>query len=621
MKAKLFIIHHKNSHLIRDEVFEPIQVGDGPALDGIQARDNQGNNISNKNNRYCELTALYWAWKNSQDLDYIGLFHYRRFLDFGSTNKNLDACGVLRIPSFTTDFTTTFGLNAQAVLNVIQGYEFILPKKWSVRRQGFRNIRDHYVRSPHHFEADLTRCRTAISICSPEYLASWDSVLRSHAAWFNNIIICRTSLLNKYCEWLFPILDVLDADIPFETYNQQESRVIGYLAERLLNVWLEHFIHHNPSTRILELNRIFVDDPRAKVWDPPMLSTSQVAISVVIASDNNYAPHLGALLVSIFHNLRKGSVIDLLILDGGISSTNKSQLERLVPSSSSVHFIPMGDEFTTLFTHMHFSRATFYRLILDQVLITRERVIYIDCDTIVLGDLGELWSFETYDEPIAAVHDYIMEHFCKSKTLSADFSGSLPALHYLQQYVQIPPEKCGRYFQAGVLILNLRRLRQLNLGKTMINDLLSRKYWFLDQDVLNKYFCGSYVVLPAEWNLVNCGDDIYRSLNKTRLSELRKAFSQPKLIHYAGYEAKPWINPSANMGEYYFYYLRQTFWYEEVLRLRHSHQAKSKVLRITLKLKVLTGKILRNVWRKLPWRFRHILNPAAYSLRRFLNGG
>ncbi len=72
------------------------------------------------------------------------------------------------------------------------------------------------------------------------------------------------------------------------------------------------------------------------------------------------------------------------------------------------------------------------------------------------------------------------------------------------------------YFQAGLLIMNLRRIRELGLSKRMTDSLLARKYWFLDQDILNKYFCGSHISLPAEWNFVNCTDDIRASLGRSQ---------------------------------------------------------------------------------------------------------
>ena len=83
-RIKILVACHKADPNIRqDDIYMPIQVGKAlhPELDlGFQC-DNTGDNISEKNGSYCELTALYWAWKNLKDVDYIGLCHYRRYFD------------------------------------------------------------------------------------------------------------------------------------------------------------------------------------------------------------------------------------------------------------------------------------------------------------------------------------------------------------------------------------------------------------------------------------------------------------------------------------------------------------------------------------------------------------
>jgi lipopolysaccharide biosynthesis glycosyltransferase len=620
MRAKIFITYHKDTHLVNGGILTPIQVGSGPGIHQCSTRDNSGINIADRNDRYCEMTAAYWAWKNVVNQDYIGLLHYRRFLDFNENRAHLDDWGVVSWPAFTTDFEARFGLNDAAITAAISGYDIILPKKWSVRNAGYSNLEQHYVKAPYHHESDLALCRDAIARRCPEYLPRWRQVFRSHQGWFNNMFVFRSEIFRCYCDWLFPLLEEVEQQIPFERYGVQERRVMGYLAERLLNVWLAQYLDMHPETKVHELDRVFVEDPSAKVWDPDITSDRDQAISVVIASDNNYVPHLGALIASIFANITQGAIVDLLILDGGITAANQTMLRHLVPRESTLHFIPMRDEFTSYFTHMHFSRATFYRLILDSMLTSRDKIIYIDCDTIVLGDLAELWQVNLDDNPIAAVHDYIMEHFCKSKVLSADFTGSQPALNYLRDYVGISSDRCSDYFQAGLLIMNLRRIRELGLSKRMTDSLMSRKFWFLDQDVLNKFFCGSQIQLPAEWNFVNCTDDIASSLDIRRARELEEARRNPKLIHYAGYEAKPWINRDAYLSEFYFFYLRRTHWYEEVMGLRGPRSvaaAGGTNRRGTSGLR----RTLRKLWRHLPWYVRRVANPAAYAVRRRLKGG
>ncbi len=617
MQAKIYITYHKSSHLVNGVILSPIQVGTGPDLPGCVLRDDSGVNIAHLNDRYCEMTAAYWVWKNDCSHDFIGLLHYRRFFDFHETCLPLDEWGVVNWPAFTTDFESQFGLDDQSILAAISGYDVVLPRKWSVRNAGYRNLREHYASSPYHHESDLILCRDVIASRHPEYLPSWRLVLNSDRGWFNNMFILRRDIFIAYCNWLFPLLEEVELLIPFDNYGEQERRVMGYLAERLLNVWLHHYLASHPNTKLMELDRVFIKDPSPKLWDPGFKGDCAGVVSVVIASDDHYAPHLGALIVSIFDNISSDATVDLLVLDGGISEENQDLLMRLVPAGSSLHFIPMRDEFTHYFTHMHFSRATFFRLVLDGILKSRDKVIYIDCDTIVLGDLCELWEIDMEDKSIAAVHDYIMDHFCKSKVLSADFTGSLPARAYLRDYVGISAEHCDHYFQAGLLIMNLSRIREQGLAKRMTDSLLAKKYWFLDQDILNKYFCGSHINLPAEWNFVNCTDDISASLDQDRALELRDARKNLKLIHYAGYEAKPWVNSSAYLSEYYFYYLRRTFWYEQVLgrskpcvTQEHHHPSLTHKWR----------RSFRTLWRRLPWFLRRIANPLAFSVQRRLMG-
>lgn len=620
MDAKILITHHKQSHVISSNFLCPIQVGDGPDLPGITWRDNTGDNISRKNDRYCEMTAAYWAWKNLGSADYIGLMHYRRLFDFNETHLPLDTWGAINWPAFTTDMGSTLGLNDDTIAAAIVGYDMIVPRKWSVHNAGFSNLRTHYAHSPFHHHSDLVLCRDYIAKYHPEYLEAWRSVFSGDAGYFTNMFIFRTEIFDQYCRWLFPLLESVEQQIPFDRYGKEETRVLGFLAERLLNVWVTRYQETHPSTRVHELDRVFVQDTTPKVWDPESVSSSNSLISVVIASDDHYVPHLGALIVSIFDNLHQHAQVDLLILDGGISVRNRELLTRLVPLGSSVSFIPMSDEFRSYFTHMHFSRATFYRLILDGILKSRTKVIYIDCDTIVLGDIAELWDYDLAGFPIGAVHDYIMEHFCKSNVLSADFTGSLPARRYLEEYVGIDKSVSSRYFQAGVLVMDLAKLRQLNLSARMTDALLSRRYWFLDQDVLNKYFCGAHMSLPPEWNFVNCKQDITFSLDRHSVLELEQAAQNIKLIHYAGYEAKPWVTPSTYLGEYYFYYLRQTFWYEQVVGTfgrdqgNQGNQGDQLIIPSSAPPSGMR-RLLKRIWRTFPWYLRRPFVPVLGYLR------
>ena len=83
IKVNILVCHHKESDYIKTECLIPIQVGRAIAPYKLDycIGDDTGDNISHKNKNWCELTAMYWQWKNV-DADYYGLFHYRRYLSF-----------------------------------------------------------------------------------------------------------------------------------------------------------------------------------------------------------------------------------------------------------------------------------------------------------------------------------------------------------------------------------------------------------------------------------------------------------------------------------------------------------------------------------------------------------
>jgi hypothetical protein len=115
-------------------------------------------------------------------------------------------------------------------------------------------------------------------------------------------------------------------------------------------------------------------------------------------------------------------------------------------------------------------------------------------------------------------------------------------------------------------------------------------------------------------------DEISGNLEEHRVKELKKARERAKLIHFAGYEAKPWVNPSAPLGSYYFYYLRRTFWYEEVMGVGRLSADMGRVMEERAKSSGQWRRALRRLWRSMPMRVRQMGNPVAYSLRRRLMG-
>ena len=218
MNVKIIVACHKACPVPTDPVYFPIQVGaEGKESIGFTP-DNTGDNISTKNNKISELTGLYWAWKNLP-CDYLGLVHYSRYFaarsHFGTASLS-DA------------------LTGEQVKQLLSRYRVILPKR---RKYYIETIYSQYVHTLDGKEhLDVTR--EIIGRDCPEYLKSFDEVMGRTWGHMFNMFIMPKPLADEYCEWLFRLLFEVDGRIDMRNKSLFDSRRIGSVGERMLDVWL-----------------------------------------------------------------------------------------------------------------------------------------------------------------------------------------------------------------------------------------------------------------------------------------------------------------------------------------------------------------------------------------------
>lgn len=219
MKINILIALHKPYWVEQDKSYLPIHVGKNGRQTIGYIGDDTGDNISVKNPNFCELTALYWAWKNLS-ADYIGLVHYRRYFTF-KDGKNLED-------------KRNYILHYADWQSCLKKYDIIVPKK---RRYYIETNYSHYVHA--HNKADLDATGDIIKRLYPEYAGSFQKVMHRSFAHMFNMFVMRKDILDRYCDWLFSILFALENSIDITKYNTGEARVFGYISELLLDVWLD----------------------------------------------------------------------------------------------------------------------------------------------------------------------------------------------------------------------------------------------------------------------------------------------------------------------------------------------------------------------------------------------
>lgn len=205
-----------------DSMYLPIFVGSHGRTD-IEGytRDDIGDNISELNPLFCELTATYYLWKNTQ-ADYKGLVHYRRHF------SNLKHFGIFKTGKFDNVMTK------KKAKQLLSNYDVILPEK---RNYYIETLYSHYQHS--HNIADLEETKKVIADLYPEYLSKFDEVMQHRSAHMFNMYIMRSNLFDAYSKWMFTVLFELKNRIDTSKYSTQEQRVFGYISELLLDVWLE----------------------------------------------------------------------------------------------------------------------------------------------------------------------------------------------------------------------------------------------------------------------------------------------------------------------------------------------------------------------------------------------
>lgn len=210
--TKIYIVSHKPFEWKPKEGYVVLGVGNKQSF--VDVHDNTLNNISQKNKNYCELTALYWIWKNGNH-EIEGLVHYRRFFSNNIISSS---------PSFY--------ITPHQAEKILSKYDFITTRLYHFKKTIFEN------RESFCYKEDLLKLRNTIKPISPVYISTYDMVMSGHRSFLCNMFITHSKLLDKYCKWLFSILFALEKRIDSSNYEDNWARLYEYMGEVLLTVFI-----------------------------------------------------------------------------------------------------------------------------------------------------------------------------------------------------------------------------------------------------------------------------------------------------------------------------------------------------------------------------------------------
>lgn len=235
---KIFVGYHEEHPIFKTDVYQPILTANADWNHPDVIKDNMGDNISDKNKNYAELTGHYWVWKNflpkHKEIKYVGFCHYRRFLDFDFTKTE----ALPFQPIMHDEFQELFkNYTQENILKFIGDYDVILPRPLPF----IATVYDQYLKW--HPRKDWDLSLLTIKQLYPEYVPETMEFISGHSMHTCINFIMKTELFEEFEQWLFSILFNLETICNWEEYDEYLTvRTPAYITERIFNIWLMHNI-------------------------------------------------------------------------------------------------------------------------------------------------------------------------------------------------------------------------------------------------------------------------------------------------------------------------------------------------------------------------------------------
>ena len=273
-------------------------------------------------------------------------------------------------------------------------------------------------------------------------------------------------------------------------------------------------------------------------------------INLFFSCDENYIPFFAVTLQSIKNHASNDNFYSIKVLHGNtIKFTTQESITKLFESQNfEIQFVDISQQIKPFFSNLHtrdyYSKSTYYRLFIPNLYQEMDKALYLDSDIVVLDDVANLYNVDLKDNYVAGVHDQAVE-----------------IIPEFQEYVvnRIGVKKQEDYFNAGILLMNLEKLRKINFQEKFI-ELLNRVTYVVaqDQDYLNTICKGHVLLLDKSWNTM--------PIPNTEVPE-----NQLKIVHY-NLSFKPW-HTSVLYEKFFWEYAKQTPYYEQIYEIRQNYDA------------------------------------------------
>lgn len=270
-------------------------------------------------------------------------------------------------------------------------------------------------------------------------------------------------------------------------------------------------------------------------------------IPIFFAIDDGYIPFLAVAIKSLIENASKEYEYIIKVLHTNVKEKNVRKIKKFETENVNIEFVNLSYYIKKvqdkLYTRDYYTNTTYFRMFLPELYPQYDKVLYLDSDIVVLGDISQLYNTEIGTNLVAAAPDDIIQY---NKVFQ----------EYAEKVVGVV--KYQNYFNAGILLMNLDQLRKFNFQDKFLYLLGTVKFSVAqDQDYLNRLCKGRVTLINSQWDVMPV---VNRKINKEDI----------KIIHY-NFAYKPWRFEDVQYKEYFWEYARKTEFLDEIQKIKDSY--------------------------------------------------
>ena len=552
---KVFVSHRidQDSETIDNPLYIPVRCGavyDKRENIGMLG-DDTGDNISEKRMSFCELTVLYWAWKNVK-ADYYGLCQYRRYISFSdqSYKTSDNKSGFITEQTLNQDAICKFSLdNEQRIRKDIESFDIVttpevdLHYEWDGEYESVYSLLKKRIK---HF--DIKGVDSFIRILKekyPDYALDADFYFSTPYAKYYNCFVMRKSLFDSFCSMLFDVLFELEKCLNTENYNLWQTRMPGFMAEHLFGIFYLHS-KKNEHIRTKENELVKFENVKRKeniIVEPAFNENN---IPIVFSASDYFAPYSSVFIQSIIEHSKSTNNYDIIILQRNISERNQQFLLSMIENRDnfSIRFVNPryllhGNQL--FITSSVQAEESYYRVLVPYILKGYKKIIATDCDLIVCADIAELFYMDLNGKTIGAASDAVFQGYYSEH----------PSLHEYCNTI-LPMKNPYSYVNTGVLLIDVEKFRKKKDVVELVKFISTHNFQIQEQDALNLLFEDDIYHFDIAWNMYAYVNDVLKIVidNYTPLKAKEAyyiAHKDPKILHWAA-QPKPWDVPDIDYG-------------------------------------------------------------------------